>query len=505
MKILLVGNESNNTNLQTEYYARKNNSVNHGIVLDADFEPVKNGYYHISVADLAPGEIIRVLASKFDSIELLEQDISTYSHYKVFVTTIRLMYDLEKLNFPVTYRNKKTSQIFLYWKEYLKINKSFCFYPTVAFVERDKGEIQICPKQNFSIKGVPDVNAWNTNPELNSIRDKMEQGILMEGDICSVCRLEEQYGDESARQFETLELAVKLQAKSTADFRKFKNPVYYEIRPSNKCNIRCRTCDDGFSHLIEREWKQLKFPLVDWKFNSSNFNNIEINTLEKVYFGGGEPTIQPELYSFLRKCIKQNKTNFSLNIGTNGYKISDTLLDLLDSFPNVCFAFSFDGAGIVNDYIRWGTKFDVVVENSRRVRARGHQVSLQTVFSMYSLTRLYEVYEFYDREFSNTGLLVNLAGTGEYGQFDPLNHPLPDLVLSSLERCKNTKTYFTNGRSAKSNVDLLINYYSDPNYKVDVEKLKIFFNYNDKLDLSRGSKLEDYIPELAQSRLLYNI
>ena len=42
----------------------------------------------------------------------------------------------------------------------------------------------------------------------------------------------------------------------------------------------------------------------------------------------------------------------------------------------------------------------------------------------------------------------------------------------------------------------------DKNFKLDLEKLKAFFEFNDKLDQSRNIKLADYIPELEAARKL---
>jgi hypothetical protein len=44
-------------------------------------------------------------------------------------------------------------------------------------------------------------------------------------------------------------------------------------------------------------------------------------------------------------------------------------------------------------------------------------------------------------------------------------------------------------------------YYSK-DYSLDLEKLKTFFEFNDKLDQSRNIKLVDYIPELEAARKL---
>jgi hypothetical protein len=53
----------------------------------------------------------------------------------------------------------------------------------------------------------------------------------------------------------------------------------------------------------------------------------------------------------------------------------------------------------------------------------------------------------------------------------------------------------------KSFVDGLIKHYQTAS-KIDLETLKLFFEFNDKLDHSRNIKLADYIPELEQERKL---
>jgi hypothetical protein len=506
MKILYIGNETPDTNKLVSDLASQNNTHNRGLITDSKIDISEDGYYHTSIVDLHSGDIIQNLAKKFDSIEFLEQPIQSYPNYKTFVTTLRLFYDLEEAGFPVNFKNKKFTENFVYWKNFLKENKSFCFYPFLALVE-DLGYTRLCPKNLHQIDEQERYIDWNNNKEINQIRLKMIQGerILDKNKTCSLCYDHEDYGQESARQFETLEWAIRINASSIDDFKNHKHPKFYEIRPNNTCNIRCRTCDDSYSHLIKKEFKKLNFPLQVYNFTNTNFDKINFDTCESVYVGGGEPTVIPEFYNFLRKCISLGKTDFNLNIGTNGQKISETLLNLLSHFPKVCFAFSFDGFGKVNDYIRWGTDFNTVVENSRIVRKHGHQVSLQNVFSIYSLTRIHEVFQFYDKEFPNTGLLINFASTLGFMRVDPFNHPCPDLVIESMLKCQKTNIYFTNGRSVKTSVDAILNYYQDSNFKLDPNGLKTFFNFNDKLDASRNSKLEDYIPELTEARKKYNI
>jgi hypothetical protein len=83
-----------------------------------------------------------------------------------------------------------------------------------------------------------------------------------------------------------------------------------------------------------------------------------------------------------------------------------------------------------------------------------------------------------------------------------LQFPDSKVALYKLLPIQQLKCY-NNDKLLKSLVDGLISHYrSDTG--VDQEKLKLFFEFNDKLDNSRNIKLADYIPELEQFRKTVN-
>jgi len=492
-KILCIGNETLDTDHQVSQLATDNNTVNHGLVKDPLFVPANPGYYHTTVVDLLQGEIV-ALARHFDLVTMLDQPKESYPHWKSFVGTFRLMYDLSLLEINVDYLDKQCNRDIAHWHQTLKQNKSICFYPFLGVIDH-LGSNGICPKNlDFNSTKTQD---WVNDATFTSIRERMLKGEL-NSSTCHDCYDRESEGQESARQFETLEWSVRMNFHSIEDFKKITSPAYYELRPNNKCNVMCRTCDNQHSHLIDREWKSIGIPLTPYTESNISFDKINFQTVQKIYVGGGEPTVMHEFYDFLQRCISIGKTDFELVIGTNGMKFSDKLLKLLDHFSDVCFSISFDGYKKVNDYVRWGTEFDTVVANGRTAIDRGHKVGLQTVFSIYNATNMHEIFEFYDDKFPKSSSLVQY-GTFENDIMSPYNHPRPDLVLKSMERCTKTNVYYGNGRSCRSMVDLMIDQYSN-NYQPDTNKLNKFYEFNDKLDKSRGSLLADYIPELAQAR-----
>jgi hypothetical protein len=92
-----------------------------------------------------------------------------------------------------------------------------------------------------------------------------------------------------------------------------------------------------------------------------------------------------------------------------------------------------------------------------------------------------------------------LAGS-DNDTLSALRFPNADLVLANLLPIQQLKCY-NNDKLLKSFVDgLIVHYQHAP--VVNKEKLKLFFEFNNKLDTSRNILLEDYIPELEQQRKL---
>jgi MoaA/NifB/PqqE/SkfB family radical SAM enzyme len=498
-KILCIGNETQNTDDLVNALATNDMTINHGLVTDNTFCPTAPGYYHTSIADLSPGDIAVNLAQQFDSIVMLDQGIDDYPHWKSFVNTFRLMIELEKKQFNTEFRNNKNNKTIIYWHDLFRSNKSLCALPFVNLIN-DYGSAVMCMKCPDPVTKIESITDWSTDPAFSPIRNNMLAGLQMPNK-CSICYEREELSGESARQFESLEWVMDLRLTNKLDLKNIKYPVSYEIRPSNKCNIMCRMCDDKHSHLIEEENKKLGIPVTTdtWKFQDFPYDKINFDTAKRIYWAGGEPTIFPEFYDFLRRCIKQNQTNFDLNIGTNAQKLSDRLMDLLKEFPRVTFSVSIDGYKEINNYVRWGSNFDIIVDNCHRIQEQGHVLAFQSVISLYNATRVHEIYEFYDREFPRCNTLVQPAGDVS-SYLGPWHNPLRKQVLDSMYRCKETKVYYNCGRNTNHIIDEIVDRFENYDYNLNI--LTKFFEYNDQLDQARGSQLGNYIPELEQARTL---
>ena len=240
---------------------------------------------------------------------------------------------------------------------------------------------------------------------------------------------------------------------------------------------------------------------LSWTPGAATIDSINIDTLDvnsQVYFQGGEPTIMPEVAQFMTRCIEKNKTNFNLNMCTNGVKLSDGFLELISNFPKTNFSLSLDGFNHINDYWRSGSKWSQVIANAHLLQSRGHFISINTVPGIYNVTNMHLLLEFLDREFPFTAIYMQINYLPWQSAY---NHPNSKLVVESMLKCQQTSVYASNGKSCKTVIDSLYDYYTK-NPVCNLGDLRDFFNYNDQLEQARGVKLADYIPELEKARSL---
>lgn len=497
-KILCLGDNSESTDQMVSDLANSDHTINHGLISDAKFEPKVSGYYHTTVVDLIPGEIVN-LAEQFDAIVLLDQEPESWSDPLLYSATHHLLANLKAKNKIVIFQNSKheseTSTSF--FTNLVKTNKSFCLYPWIQLLSRDNENTLLCSKSFEPVAKLDEVGDWQTDPVYTEYRNKMLAGEMLPKH-CEDCYIIESTGGESQRIYDTILWATKLGLKSFEDLKTIKDPVYHEARPSNKCNLMCRSCSPQDSSLIDKEYKTLKIDSVNKAFkNYAGFSRVNLSSLQRLYVAGGEPSIMPEVHEFLEKCIKEKKTDFEFSINTNAAKITDKFLKLCSSFTKLNFTVSLDGVGLINDYIRWPSKFSEIVKNTHRFEEQGHRVSFIDVVGIYNLTNLGELLEFQDSEFPGCSVQIQYNETPLDLQ-SAYNYPNNQEAVDSLLRCKKTEAYYNYSRGTGSIVDQLYDYYSkDPPVKISM--IKKFIEFNDKLDASRKHRLEDYIPQVARA------
>lgn len=95
------------------------------------------------------------------------------------------------------------------------------------------------------------------------------------------------------------------------------------IETTRRCNLKCEHCMRGLSQNIE----------MDKNYIDTFFENNKINSIDRLVFSGGEPTLNPEIIVYtINKIINENINVHSVNMVTNGQIYSSEIVDAFNRF-----------------------------------------------------------------------------------------------------------------------------------------------------------------------------
>lgn len=155
---------------------------------------------------------------------------------------------------------------------------------------------------------------------------------------------------------------------------------YWDVRFSNLCNFRCRSCGPIFSSnwyndhvkLYGVKPDVLGRPMDRVEYTTGNEDGMleqmeqHIPYLEQVYFAGGEPLIMKEHYYLLEKLIEHGKTDVRIQYNTNFSELrykDKHVFDYWKHFKNISVGASLDASGARAELMRKGTEWKQTVEN----------------------------------------------------------------------------------------------------------------------------------------------
>ena len=146
-----------------------------------------------------------------------------------------------------------------------------------------------------------------------------------------------------------------------------------DLRLGNLCNISCITCtsyNSNYFYKVKEKgyytWKdQVKYRgTQDWIENSNVLEDIKknLNTVDLIYFTGGEPTINAGVHTILQHLIDIGRTDVTIEINTNLTNTNSEFINLMRNF-RWKIMMSVDAIGDLNDIIRWPSKFKSIEKN----------------------------------------------------------------------------------------------------------------------------------------------
>jgi sulfatase maturation enzyme AslB (radical SAM superfamily) len=488
MKVLCLGNNTLDTDDRCRAVAQSLGIDHRGLVSSFDHS---QGAWHTSVMDLGRGDIIE-LAKQADRVLMLAQPLSAWSHPDSWLRTVEI---IDEVNGE--FQDQDAVSRYRYWQRVLETNPGFCILPWVEHMTRNDYAV-LCCRSHKPVTKCLSVDDWAHDAGYQAIRADMLQGHTRP-DHCDACYQQEAVSSSSDRYRETLEWTNRLKLDSLADLDSIREPVYFEMRASNKCNLKCRTCGPEYSHLIAHERKAMQILPANYRAerNNNRFESMPMHTMRKLYVAGGEPLIMPEFIGFLNRARDAGYRDFELVINTNCTTLTDQFRDLIQDFNNVTFIVSIDGVGAVNDYIRSNSQWYKILSNLHWLNDHKFHISINTVVSTYNAARLHEIFQWLDQDFPDIGVNLMTAFSAD-NLFDALHHGNLDLVRQSVQHALATKSVNNGPTSRRWLQDFLQQIGHRENHVFAYEN---FLAYNTRLDDHRGTCLGKILPELIDRKL----
>ena len=408
----------------------------------------------------------------------------------------------------------------------VKHGKHFCVLPWVHFHSWPDGRVMPCcvADSNMpvaSIKNNESIIQMMNSEDYKKMRTAMLNDEPVEA--CKRCYDLEIMGTWTMRQSHNkrrgLEYVDMISETTNEDgsLTQFKMK-YMDLRFSNMCNMKCRSCGPGCSSLWAQEFVDERG--VDVYEEYFKTRKVVINTAEEmgfmnklkpylqdvleVYFAGGEIIITPEHYECLDYWIENELTEqveltYTTNFSSLKYKDKD-LIGYWKKFPQLKIWASLDAEGKVAESIRKGTDWARIVKNMKTLREQVPHAQFQITPTI-SIWNVFDFPDFFDYmvdegfiDIHKSSPRFNLATNPWYANIMILpvsvKRRLIELYRVYADRYENVNTEIANGFKM-----IIYNLSVGDENKGGILEFKKF---NDELDEFRNEKLEDIVTGLKE-------
>ena len=273
--------------------------------------------------------------------------------------------------------------------------------------------------------------------------------------MCQRCWKEEEIGFKSERQYLIDDLPDGLDYSDSAYY--MSGPRHLNIKVSNICNLRCRTCQGADSYLyhIEGAYYEKTHNLVNTPYTIDNmkkrFTDTQLdalfefsNNLERIELYGGEPFLDSQIPKYLLRLIDAGmSTQIDLTVSTNAtHALTEIWETILTNFREVIINVSIDGIHEKFTYLRhpgnWATA-DVNIRSFVELSRNNDNISVMPVITVsalnvYNIDEVFEYFVRYDVE-----PFIILVQWPQYYCVNVLPETIKDIVNSKLTSANNSK------------------------------------------------------------------
>ena len=292
-------------------------------------------------------------------------------------------------------------------------DKVFCAMPWIHFHVTQNGNVTPCCQAPWgneaklgNINEGSILEIWKGKP-FEDFRKQMLNGKPHQA--CMRCYEKEQMGWISLREITNnkYENEINDLIRNKFHFSNYSQPIYFDIRFSNVCNLKCRICnfssssswynDDLALGNIKEGTPALTTSILDEAKFYSEFND-QIGAIKEMYFAGGEPLMMEQHFQILDHLIEAGNTSCRLFYNTNLSRLTFKNYDVIKywkQFEYVNLAVSLDDIGPRLEYQRKNANWEQMKRNFERIKSEAPNVDLMisptvNLFNVLSLAEMHQ-------------------------------------------------------------------------------------------------------------------
>jgi sulfatase maturation enzyme AslB (radical SAM superfamily) len=369
---------------------------------------------------------------------------------------------------------------------------------------------------------------WNHN-YIKDVRRRMTAGEKLSE--CIECHHLERNGIMSSRQWENkvwADVIDDVVADASANDWEIDQPLQFDFRLGNLCNLQCQMCNKEASHLVSVEratmvQSGLGANHPDWDGNIANKKEallqpgIEWESFErmlpyarKIKLIGGEPTVATDMFKLLDIATASGHAeHIELSFYTNITNMQDKWLDQLSKFEKVIVNCSLEGMEDMNDYLRppskWASvwkNFDKLVKFSDTKEGKRIKVRVTTVNQITNALHTATFWKFmHDYQMtSNRGIGMSTNQLVEPAYYSMAHAPewlkeeQREQILEFLKSIGNSPHF----EQYEEPLMELVNFSLDPEHKYDADIMRQYVKITENYDRFRGHDIIQVSPEFRR-------
>jgi len=414
-------------------------------------------------------------------------------------------------------------------------DNGFCALPFVQYSTYNGGRYRLCcmakePETLVDQEKLGIDGTWN-HDYIRDVRERMTQGEKLAE--CVECERLERNGIMSSRQWENhvwRNDTPDIIEQASANNWEIDQPLQFDFRLGNLCNLQCQMCNKEASHLVSVEranmiatdlglvdhgdWlmdniadkkKAIMQPGIDW----DSFERM-LPYAKKIKMIGGEPTVASDMFKLLDKATESGYAkNIELSFYTNITNMQDRWLKQFSQFERVVVNCSLEGMGDMNDYLRppsqWNSvwaHFDKLVKYANTPEGKNIRVRVTTVNQVTNALHLVPFWRFM-HEYqltSDRGIGMSTNQLVEPGYYSMANSPqwLRDeqkvQILEFLEEIKDSPHY----SDYEEPLMEALHFGEDPETTYDAEWMRQYVRVTENYDKHRGHDVMSVAPEFSR-------